>query len=197
MKLLNEFTIDAPIEQAWPILLDLDRVARCLPGVVTEPGGEDGVYRGEMKLKLGPMVMHYAGSARMATVDEATHTAQIEVQARERKGQGSVTAAITNRLEEVGGRTRVTAETELAVTGRAAQFGRGIMQDVAERMLAEFAERFERELRSTGTAGPSVPDDTVLDVGRLASGPLARRAAIAAGALAVGAVVVILARRRR
>jgi carbon monoxide dehydrogenase subunit G len=209
MKLMNEFVIDASLERAWPVLLDLERVARCLPGVVMTPGGLDGVHHGEMKLKLGPMVMHYAGSARLGAVDPAAHTAAIEVEARERKGQGSVSALITNRLEASGDRTRVVAETDLAVTGRAAQFGRGIMQDVAERMLGEFADRFEEELRLEGAgdqgafptadgAATARPDTVgAFDVGRLVGGPLARRARVGVAAVGLATLVAIVLRRRR
>ena len=147
MRLVNEFVIDASVEQAWPVLLDLPRVAGCLPGVVMEPPSADGVHRGAMTLLLGPMVMSYAGTARLGSIDEAAHSVAIEVQAREGNGSGSVSAVIVNRLEPDSRGTRVTAETDLVVTGRAAQFGRGIMQDIAERMLGDFASRFERELQ--------------------------------------------------
>lgn len=153
MKVLNEFILEAPIDRAWPVLLDIPRVATCLPGATMEPGGEDGVYRGSMKIKLGPVTMGYEGTVRLEEVDEDTHTARIVASAKERKGQGTAAATITNRLEDLGGRTRVVAETDLAVTGRPAQFGRGIMEDVADRMLGEFAKRFEQELLSGGPAG--------------------------------------------
>jgi carbon monoxide dehydrogenase subunit G len=146
MKLHNEFTVDAPIEQAWPVLLDIQRVATCLPGATMEPGGEDGVYRGTMKVKLGPVTTSYKGTVRLEEVDEDTHTARMAASAKEQKGQGTAQAIITNRLEDLGGRTRVVAETDLAITGRPAQFGRGIMEDVAGKMLGEFAKRFEQEL---------------------------------------------------
>lgn len=146
MKLHNEFTVDAPIEQAWPVLLDIQRVATCLPGATMEPGGEDGVYHGTMKVKLGPVTTSYKGTVRLEEVDEDTHTARMAASAKEQKGQGTAQAIITNRLEDLGGRTRVLAETDLAITGRPAQFGRGIMEDVAGKMLGEFAQRFEQEL---------------------------------------------------
>jgi carbon monoxide dehydrogenase subunit G len=153
MKVLNEFILEAPIDRAWPVLLDIPRVATCLPGATMQPGGEDGVFRGSMKIKLGPVTMGYEGTVRLEEVDEDTHTARIVASAKERKGQGTAAATITNRLEDLGGRTRVVAETDLAVTGRPAQFGRGIMEDVADRMLGEFAKRFEQELLSGGPSG--------------------------------------------
>ncbi|MGH2949240.1 MAG: SRPBCC family protein [Solirubrobacteraceae bacterium] len=208
MKLHNEFTVDAPVEQAWPVLLDIQRVSTCLPGATMEPGGEDGVYRGTMKVKLGPITTTYQGTARLEEVDEDTHTASIAVQAKEQRGQGTAAAVITNRLVGENGRTRVVAETDLNVTGRPAQFGRGIMEDVAGSMLTEFAARFERELSAGGPApageaaavpapAPEAPD--VLDIGRVVAGTGVTRYATAAGA-ALAAVVlagVLRGRTRR
>ena len=99
MKLENSFTVAAPIDQTWDTLLDIERVATCLPGAQIEPRAEDGVYRGAMKMKLGPMTVDYRGTARLQDVDEDTHTASIAVQAREAKGQGTAAAVIRNQLE--------------------------------------------------------------------------------------------------
>jgi carbon monoxide dehydrogenase subunit G len=148
MKLENSFSVDAPLEQTWRTLLDIERVATCLPGARIEPSDEDGVFRGAMKVKLGPMTVDYRGTARLQDVDEDTHTASIAVQAREAKGQGTAAAVIENRLEPQNGRTRVVAVTDLKITGRQAQFGRGIMEDVANTMMGEFAKRLEREIQS-------------------------------------------------
>jgi len=150
MKLQNEFFVHVPIERAWETLLDIETVAGFLPGAKIEPGGPEGVYQGSMKVKVGPMTVNYQGTARLASVDEQAHSAEIEVRAKEAKGQGTAAAVIRNTLHEENGGTRVTAETDLQVTGRQAQFGRGIMQDVAGRMLGDFAGRFEAYLVSTG-----------------------------------------------
>jgi carbon monoxide dehydrogenase subunit G len=146
MQLTNEFEVAVPIEEVWPALLDIERVARFLPGAVIEPSDEEGVYSGSMKVKLGPMAVNYRGTARLGEVDEESHSAAIEVEAREARGQGRAAATIVNRLVDLDGRTRVVAETDLRITGRQAQFGRGIMQDVAGAMLADFARRFEASL---------------------------------------------------
>jgi carbon monoxide dehydrogenase subunit G len=222
MKLKNEFTVAVPIERAWETLLDIERVAGFLPGATIEPTSEEGVYAGAMKVKLGPMVVQYKGTARMGAVDEANHTADIQVEAKELRGQGTARATIRNILVAEDGGTRVVAETDLDITGRQAQFGRGIMQDVAGRMLGQFAQRFEAHLLGDeGTADaaapaaarrpaaapagggaapppppPSAPpsgDDDALDLGAALGGVVSpQRAAIAAGAL-VGAVVLIRA----
>lgn len=148
MKLENEFSVAASLEETWATLLDIERVATCLPGAKIEPSDEDGVYRGAMKMKLGPMTVQYQGTAKLQDVDEDTHTASIAVQAREAKGQGTAAAVISNHLEQVNGKTRVVAVTDLKITGRQAQFGRGIMEDVATSMMEQFATRLEEEIKS-------------------------------------------------
>ena len=161
MQLTNEFEVAVPVEEVWPALLDIERVARFLPGAEIEPASEAGVYNGSMKVKLGPMAVTYRGTARLGEVDEESRSAAIEVEAREARGQGRAAATINNRLEDLGGRTRVVAETDLRITGRQAQFGRGIMQDVASAMLDDFARRFEASLlgeapdSSTGGTSPT------------------------------------------
>jgi uncharacterized protein len=155
MKLTNEFEVAVPVEEVWPALLDIERVARFLPGAEIEPSEEEGVYNGTMRVKLGPMTVNYRGTARLGAVDEDARSAAIEVEAREARGQGRAAATINNRLIDDGGRTKVVAETDLKITGRQAQFGRGIMEDVAGSMLADFARRFEASLlEGAGAAQP-------------------------------------------
>jgi carbon monoxide dehydrogenase subunit G len=217
MKLENSFTVAAPIAETWETLLDIERVAKCLPGAQIEPGDEDGVYRGAMKVKLGPMTVDYRGTARLQDVDEDTHTASIAVQAREAKGQGTAAAVIRNQLEPQNGGTRVVAVTDLKITGRQAQFGRGIMEDVATTMMGEFAKRLESEIGSgsarrpaaDGAAAAAAPtaeagaakdagrqeEPEALDVGNvLANTPTVRYAGIAGLVLLL--VLVLLGLRR-
>ena len=220
MKLENSFTVDAPLDRTWDMLLDIERVAKCLPGAKIEPGGDDGVYRGAMKMKLGPMTVDYRGTARLQDVDEDTHTASIAVQAREAKGQGTAAAVISNHLEAQNGSTKVVAVTDLNITGRQAQFGRGIMEDVAETMMGQFAERLEAEMArgeaaeaapqgapAAAAAGPTASQsappaddgEEALDVGNvLMDTPMVRAAGIgAAVGLVLLAVFALLKGRRR
>ena len=146
MKLSNEFTVAVPLERAWVTLLDIPLVAGFLPGAQIEPQAEGGVYRGTMKVKVGPMVVNYRGTARLAHTDESEHIADIAVEAKDTRGQGTASAVIHNQLIPEDAGTRVVAETDLNITGRQAQFGRGVMQDVAGRMLTDFAKRFEQHL---------------------------------------------------
>jgi hypothetical protein len=154
LKLTNEFTVAVPLERAWETLLDIERVAGFLPGAKIEPSSDEGVYRGTMRVKVGPMVVNYKGTARLVHTDDAEHVADIAVQATDTKGQGTASATIRNRLVPSDAGTRVIAETDLSITGRQAQFGRGIMQDVAGRMLDDFAKRFETYLL-TGETEPA------------------------------------------
>ena len=155
LKLENEFVVEAPVESTWQTLLDLQRVAGCLPGATIEAPDADGTYAGSMRVKVGPVSMNYAGTARLEDVDEGAHTAVFAVKGKETRGQGSATATIRNRLVPEGEGTRVVVETELSVTGRPAQFGRGIMQDVASSMLGDFARCLSALMSASDSAGPS------------------------------------------
>jgi carbon monoxide dehydrogenase subunit G len=203
MRLENAFSVAAPIEDTWRTLLDIERVATCLPGATIEPSDADGVHRGAMRMKLGPLAVDYRGTARLQDVDEDTYSASIAVHGQEVRGQGAAAAVIHNHLEPSGEGTKVTAITELSVTGRQAQFGRGVMQDVATTMMQEFATRLELELQANGGPPPdSDLDDGAepapLDVGSvlLRAGAL-RYAAAAVGALALVVAIGALAARPR
>lgn len=181
MKLRNEFVVAAPFEQTWRTLLDLPRVASALPGASIEPAGGHE-YRGRMRVKIGPVTAEYSGTARLEDVDEDAHVASFHVQGS--GSQGSAAATITNRVEETPDGTRVVVEADLRITGRAAAFGRGLMEDVSARMLAEFARRLETEILSpigmrppaNAAAAPSTVES--LDVGAAAWEPLVRRYAL-------------------
>lgn len=165
LKLENEFVVAAPVERTWTMLLDLERVARCLPGATVEPGSEEGTYNGSVRVKVGPMTLDYSGVARIASVDEVARIAAFDVQGKEVRGQGSASATISNKLMPEGESTRVLVETSLSVTGRPAQFGRGIMQDVAASMLTGFANCLSQQIAAEPEAGVngSVPRPSLVD----------------------------------
>lgn len=203
MELTNEFTVAASTAEAWELLMDLERVAGCLPGATIDGTDPDGQLRGGMRIKLGPIQVAYAGTAQLTEVDEDDLTATLVARAHEKGGQGTAAATITNRLEPVDGGTRIVAQTTLDVTGRQAQFGRGIMQDVADRMLGEFAVRFERELQGPKASGGSsvnaaapaaADDDDVLDLGNAVLGTFTSpRFVVPAAGLLVACVLAVLA----
>jgi len=185
MKLSNEFVVAAPIERTWNVLLDVPRVARALPGARIEADSADGAWRGTMKIKLGPVTTEYAGSARLQDVDEDERVAGFFVQGHEARGQGTATATITSRLAEADGGTRVLVETDLRVTGRQAQLGRGLMQDVAGALLGEFSARLERELAGEPPEEVGEAEDA-LDVGGAAFRSLGEPAVLLALGLGIG-----------
>lgn len=222
MKLSNEFTIGAPIDQTWKTLLDLERVALCLPGASVVPSDEEGVFRGKMKVKFGAVTTDYAGVAKIRELDEDDHVAVFDVTGKEERGQGTASASITNRLEPAGDGTKVSVETDLNITGRPAQFGRGLMEDVATLMLGEFAKRLADEINngggkqsSNGRAAAAAakgdaagagepagerelpPPAEALDIGAVAWQPLAKRAAPVGGALLLLLLLTFLFRSRR
>jgi uncharacterized protein len=166
MKLTNEVVIGAPLAETWRALLDVPRVARALPGASVERDAVEGAYRGRLKVRVGPVGLEYEGIARLLDADEDDHVVSYRVEGRDVHGGGGARATITNQLEAVDGRTRVVVETELVVTGRAAQFGRGLMEDIAGRLLGQFAARLEALSEPGGraaAAGATPPRDE-LDV---------------------------------
>jgi len=152
MKLENDFTVPASIDEAWAFLLDVPRVAPCLPGATVEPEtDENGSYKGAMKLKIGPITAQYKGTVKIQEADEATHTVAMRAQAKDARGQGSASATITSSMEETPEGTKVSVVTDMRVTGPAAQFGRGVMQDVSAKLMKRFADCLAEQL-SGGTA---------------------------------------------
>ena len=206
MKLTNEFTVGADVETVWRTLLDMEGVAGCLPGASIEATDEEGHYSGSMRLRIGPMTVAYQGTATLTEVDEAARRAVISLRAREAKGHGTALATITNVVEQIDGDTRVRAETDLRITGPQARFGRGVMEEVAGKMLGEFAGCLERRVAPPAESVAETPGDDeqpaaggdALDVGALLSeSKVGRYARAALPLLAALVVVVLLLRRRR
>ena len=183
MKLRNEFEVGAPLERTWDTLQDVARIARALPGATIEPEAEGGAWRGRMKVKLGPVTTEYTGTARIQDADEDDRVVSYRVEGREVRGQGSAAATITARLAQADGRTQVVVETDMQITGRQAQLGRGLMEDVAGAVLGQFAGRLEAELR--GEPAP-VGADAALDVSAAVRGPLLERAGLVLAGLLAG-----------
>ncbi|MGB3682918.1 MAG: SRPBCC family protein [Rubrobacteraceae bacterium] len=145
MKLENEFTVDAPVDEAWNVMLDLERVTPCLPGAaLTEQQGDE--YKGKMTVRLGPVKQEYNGTVKIEDTDEESRRAVLKADGKDARGQGTASATITSTLNEENGSTKVKVETDMQLTGRAAQFGRGVQQDVARKLLTEFAECLEKEI---------------------------------------------------
>src|SRR5262245_24105837 len=146
MKIENEFTVPASIEQAWAVLVAVERVAPCLPGATVEPAGEDGEYAGTMTIKIGPITSRYKGTVKIESADERDHVAVIRAQAKDARGQGTASATITSSMEQVSDGTRVRVETDMRATGPAARCGPGVLQDVSAKLMRQCADCLAREM---------------------------------------------------
>ena len=139
MELNNDFEVAAPIDRVWDVLTDVERVAPCFPGAqLQEVEGDE--FRGVVKVKVGPITAQYKGAASFVERDDAGHRAVLRAEGRDTRGAGNAAADITALLEAVDGGTRVTVTTDLTVTGKVAQFGRGVMADVSRKLMGQFAD---------------------------------------------------------
>jgi carbon monoxide dehydrogenase subunit G len=153
MELSNEFRVNAPIDEAWAVLTDIELIAPCLPGAqLTEVDGE--TYSGQVKVKVGPITAQYKGSAVFSTKDDANHRAVIDAKGRDTRGQGNASAEVTAQLTADGdAATNVAITTDLKLSGKVAQFGRGVLADVSEKLLGEFQVCLEGKLAAGATGG--------------------------------------------
>jgi len=157
MQLEQSFLIPVPVQDAWRVLLDIEQVASCMPGAALDSVEADE-FTGRVKVKLGPITLTYAGTASFVEKDEAAHRVVISAQGKDRRGNSTAAAVISARLTAEDGATCVQVATDLNITGRPAQFGRGAMNDVADKLLGQFADQLTARLTSAG--GPPVPDDS-------------------------------------
>jgi len=157
VKLEQSFEVDAPIEQVWAALIDLEQVAPCLPGAAIT-GHDDGTYRGTFQVKLGPTTASYRGTIRIESADASTHTATLAAKGSDKRGQGGASATIVNMLHESGTGTRVEAVTDFTITGRLASFGRGgMIKDISNRLLRDFAACLQERLAAEPAGAQSAP----------------------------------------
>jgi carbon monoxide dehydrogenase subunit G len=154
MELDHDFTVPVPVDQAWSVLLDVERVAACMPGATLD-GVEGEEFSGRMKVKVGAMTITYRGTARIVSADEASRVVTMEASGKEARGSGTAAATVQAKLHEEGGTTRVTVHTKLNVTGRPAQFGRNILSEVGSKVIDRFAKALAEELESTGAQSPA------------------------------------------
>ena len=157
MRIENSFTVALPVEDAWKVLLDVQRIAPCVPGAeLQEVAGDE--YRGVVEVKLGTITAQYKGAVRFAEVDEAGRRIVVAAEGRETSGQGNASATVTATLHPAGeDRTEVAIETDLTISGRIAQFGRGVMTDVSSKLLGDFARCLQHDLLSSETAVEPTP----------------------------------------
>jgi carbon monoxide dehydrogenase subunit G len=209
VELNNEFRVAVPAAKTWEVLTDVHRVAPCLPGatLVSVDGDE---FTGAVKVKVGPITVSYQGNAAFVEKDAVAQRVVLKANGKETRGSGNAAAVVTAQLKDEGDATSVVITTDLTISGKAAQFGRGVLADVAGNLIAQFARALEADLTggspTTTAAAPtaetvsaaSQPDagDSV-DLLKVMAAPMAKRAAPALAALAVGAVIGFLLGRRR
>ncbi|MCW2739764.1 MAG: carbon monoxide dehydrogenase subunit [Blastococcus sp.] len=181
MLLNNDFVVEASAETAWTLLTDLERVATCLPGASLD--GRDGdAYVGGVTIKVGPISANFRGTAQFAEQDDAAHSATITASGKDPKGQAAVTATIRARLEPEGPqRTRVLVDTELDISGRMAQFGRGAIADVSVRLMRQFADNLSVQITQE-TAEPGALGTAAAAPGAVPAGAAPRTVVPAAPA---------------
>jgi carbon monoxide dehydrogenase subunit G len=158
VKIEDSFQVDVPVDEAWKVLLDLERIAPCLPGAqLTEVEGDE--YRGTVKVKVGPITAQYKGVAKIEEADESNHKVVLQAEGRDTRGQGNASATVTATLVGEGSATTVNIDTDLNITGKVAQFGRGVMADVSSKLLGQFSENLQRDVLS-GPSANEAPTDS-------------------------------------
>ena len=224
MELTNDFRVAVPPATAWSVLTDVERIAPCMPGAqLQEVEGDE--YRGVVKVKVGPITAQYKGAATFVERDDANLKAVLKAEGRDTRGQGNASATITATLTPDGDGTRVNVVTDLHVTGKVAQFGRGVMADVSSKLLGQFVECLETTVLAAPSAGdaaaapaptdaPSVaappapeaatgprkidsPEAKPVDLVDAAGGSLAKRAAPVLAIIAVLWLLRVLLKRRK
>jgi carbon monoxide dehydrogenase subunit G len=181
MRIETGFRLGMPVESAWPVLIDLERVASCMPGVTVE-SSQDDYLQATMRVKVGPVTASYRATVAVESLDEASHTAVLRMHGQETRGPGTVEADVTAVLSPDGGggaSSSVSLTTDLDVTGKVAQFGGGVLSEVADRVLQQFAKRLEAELaapthvKEAAPAAPAAHVPEAVDIGPAVRGALA------------------------
>lgn len=199
MRLTAGFSVPLSIDQTWVLLQDIARVAGWFPGARLEEADGDA-YRGTVRVKLGPMLVDYKGTAAFVERDARAHRVVIEASGREQRGAGTAKATAVTELKAAGGATEVSVSIDLDVTGRPAQLGQSLMQDITERLVAEFATRMQADLsKKTTDEAPATSNDhasavsegggDVLNLGQIAGRAMVRKA-VRVAAVVFGALLV-------
>ena len=210
MELVHDFTVPVPADQAFDLLMDVSRIAPCMPGaIVTSVEGD--TFQGGMKVKVGPIAMTFKGEGEMIEIDQLAKRAVLRASGRDAKGNGGAQARVTATLAESNGATTVHVVTDLDVTGKAAQFGGGVMKDISNRLFQQFADNLSEMVRRSGDEHqepatsrpetdaipgppPEAADEGLNALGLMLGSETARRAV---RSTAVGVLICLLVARNR
>jgi uncharacterized protein len=201
MKIDNQFSVNVPIDEAWNALTDLERIAPCMPGAQLT-GREGDAYLGTVKVKVGPVISEFAGTASFVEKDEATYHAIIDAKGRDSRGSGNASATITAQLRSDGAaRTTVVVETDLKISGKLAQFGSGMIAEVSSKLLGQFADSLEKllatapESQSETDLVATTAEAMPVDLTHLAGGAVAKRLLpVLAGIVVVAVIIYVIVR---
>jgi carbon monoxide dehydrogenase subunit G len=224
VELQHSFSVPVDVDQAWAVLVDIEQVAPCMPGAALDTVDGDA-FTGSVKVRLGPIGLTYKGKARFVEKDEIAHRAVIDAQGKDARGNGTASATVTATLHPQDDGTRVEVNTDLAITGKPAQFGRGVMADVGNKLIGQFADCLAGKLAKagepaagpaeqpaapdsapqpaagqavSGPASPEAPAEEVAPIDLMASaGPAVLKRLAPVALLLAGLVLVIILRRRR
>ena len=181
MELSNDFEVSAPIEKVWEVINDVELIAPCLPGAQLEEV-ENDEYKGFVKVKVGPITAQYKGVAKFVEKDDSNHRVVIRGEGRDTRGAGNAAADITASLESTTGGTRVNVVTDLKITGKVAQFGRGVMADISKKLMGQFADNLSELVLSKGgdsqdarSEDSSNKDSEAIDLLSVAGGSIGKK----------------------
>jgi uncharacterized protein len=148
VRIENDFTVQAPIDRVWEYLLDVEKVAPCMPGAQLTDVVDDHTWKGKTNVKIGPVSLSFAGTVVLEERDDQAHRVRLNAKGMEQRGKGAASAVVVSQLESVdgGNRTKVTMETDLTISGAVAQYGRGMMLDISQRLTREFAQCLETNI---------------------------------------------------
>jgi carbon monoxide dehydrogenase subunit G len=156
MRIENAFEVAAPLDRVWTFILDVRNIAPCAPGAELTEVVDDHTWKGKVNVKVGPVSLAFAGTVVMQERDDAAHRVVLKADGREQRGKGAATAVVESRLEAVDGGTKVFIDTDLTISGAVAQYGRGMVQDVSQRMTGQFAECLQAKLAAAEPAAQPV-----------------------------------------
>ena len=206
MEFENTFVVGAPMEEVWDLLLDVERIAPCMPGAqVLEQTGDDA-YKVAVKVKLGPMTMNYKGDVEIVEKDDGSHQATMRAKAKEARGQGTASANMRMALRPAEGGTEASILTEMQMSGKAAAMGQGVIKDVAATLTDTFAQNVAKLVEAPAATEPDSPPPVMeeppsLDAGKIAASVASQRArdprTVAALVLLALFVLLVVGRRRR